>query len=175
MSRRFWGGLMFASLLIAAGSAYLLYSELIQGNATHSEPAPNRLLSSEPPAGPPPDAAVQSTGTAVAVSTPTPAVDVSTPVETAAAPERTASRMAKRNILFSLHRPNAKKVYVIGDFNKWYRQPMKKRGKMWQRSVSLAPGRYEYMFIVDDKRIADPNNKTASSDKSVLVVKPLSN
>lgn len=60
---------------------------------------------------------------------------------------------------FVLEMPQAAVVAVAGTFNDWdpRRTPLRKRadGK-WTTTVRLAPGRYEYRFVVDGKWISDP-------------------
>ena len=81
----------------------------------------------------------------------------------------------KRKILFSLRSAKARKVYIVGSFNKWFRQPMTKKGNVWSATVELGPGTYEYKFVVDNKRIKDPSNSASSkAGNSVLTVKPSS-
>jgi hypothetical protein len=65
------------------------------------------------------------------------------------------------NYTFSLKMPNAKKVYLAGDFNNWDPKsaPMKHEGDSWVFSVHLAPGKHRYKFIVDGEWIKDPANK----------------
>jgi hypothetical protein len=54
----------------------------------------------------------------------------------------------------------AKKVSLIGDFNNWTEQPMRKVGKnRWEISIEIPEGVYLYNFVVDGKIILDPNNK----------------
>ena len=171
MSRRFWASMMFLAALLTAGSAYFLMNRLSQ-----EEPAPQpvplrQVPASEAPAMP----AIQPSTAAVAVP-PAPAVDGGKPAnaagDTAPAPDNAGP---KRNILFKLARPSAKKVEILGDFTSWVRKPMKKSGKIWQYTAPLAPGSYEYVFVVDDKKVRDPNNKKSGSNgkTSVLTVKPL--
>jgi len=60
---------------------------------------------------------------------------------------------------FVLAMPQAKAVAVAGTFNEWdpRRTPMRKRPDgNWTTTVKLAPGRYEYRFVVDGKWISDP-------------------
>ncbi len=79
-----------------------------------------------------------------------------------------------RNIGFSYHNMKAKEVFITGSFNDWSKQALYNKGKIWAASVQLAPGTYQYQFIVDGKKIPDPNNKKISSEgKSILTVKPL--
>jgi 1,4-alpha-glucan branching enzyme len=58
--------------------------------------------------------------------------------------------------------PNAKKVFLAGDFNNWVPEnlAMKKAGNDWICSVYLSPGKHKYKFIVDGNWITDPANKT---------------
>lgn len=54
----------------------------------------------------------------------------------------------------------AKKVSLIGDFNGWIPQPMKKvDNKRWELVLEIPEGKYHYNFLVDGKPILDPNNK----------------
>lgn len=79
---------------------------------------------------------------------------------------------------FSLHAPDAKEVYLAGDFNDW--NPTKdsmrkfKTGKCIKK-MKLKPGKYEYQFIVDGDWWTDPSNPSRSinefgTENSVLIV-----
>ena len=60
---------------------------------------------------------------------------------------------------FVLDMPEATAVAVAGSFNDWdpRRTPMRKSPEgAWKTTVALAPGRYEYRFVVDGKWISDP-------------------
>jgi 1,4-alpha-glucan branching enzyme len=60
---------------------------------------------------------------------------------------------------FVLYEPNAKEVWLCGDFNAWATgvTPMKRQpGGEWIAAVGLEPGRYEYKFVVDGHWIPDP-------------------
>jgi hypothetical protein len=190
MSRGFWGFLMVVSVALAAGSAYVLSSKLAE---PEPQPVPLRSVpaSEAPvPAEPSPAAALASPasdGAAPAVSDKLPAGESDSTEKAAAAdksaekvatadkPAATKSTGAKRNVLFKLVRPNAKAVEIIGDFNDWKRTTMKKAGSAWQISLPLTPGAYEYAFVVDGKRIRDPNAKQSSANgkSSIVTVKPL--
>jgi 1,4-alpha-glucan branching enzyme len=53
----------------------------------------------------------------------------------------------------------ANEVFVVGSFNNWRPRatPMTQLGEgMWGTRLSLAPGRYEYQFLVDGRPIPDP-------------------
>ncbi|MDD3375546.1 MAG: AAA family ATPase [Candidatus Omnitrophica bacterium] len=64
-------------------------------------------------------------------------------------------------VLFSLDAPEAKSVYVAGDFNNWYVDEscrMKQNEGIWTASLKLRPGKHQYRFIVDGRWQEDPDN-----------------
>ena len=67
----------------------------------------------------------------------------------------------RKKIAFSLYAPQAREVFVFGDFNKWdgKKHPMKK-GDLgtWRTTIMLPPGTYEYKYNVDGKWQEDPEN-----------------
>ncbi len=67
----------------------------------------------------------------------------------------------KRKITFSLDTDTAAEVALVGDFNNWSEtsHPMKKnKNGVWEKSLMLDIGRYEYKFIVDGRWQSDPQN-----------------
>ncbi|MBI5062855.1 MAG: glycoside hydrolase [Desulfatitalea sp.] len=67
-----------------------------------------------------------------------------------------------KRIDFSLNAPDAQAVLLVGTFNDWSltRHPMKKDAQgLWKKTVMLAPGTYEYKFVVDGNWIEDPLNE----------------
>jgi 1,4-alpha-glucan branching enzyme len=51
-------------------------------------------------------------------------------------------------------------VIIAGDFCDWQtdRYPLKKDKKgFWTTTITLAPGRYEYRYVVDGEWLNDPN------------------
>jgi 1,4-alpha-glucan branching enzyme len=65
-------------------------------------------------------------------------------------------------VRFEFTHPTATTVCVAGSFNQW--QPEKKTlhpagGGHWFKETTLAPGDYEYCFIVDGQWTADPTAK----------------
>ncbi len=65
-----------------------------------------------------------------------------------------------KKVRFNLHDPEAKRVFLAGEFNNWDvdKLPMKKDKKgTWETSFVLPPGRYEYRFWVDGVWHDDPN------------------
>ncbi|MES2647261.1 MAG: hypothetical protein V4717_10320 [Bacteroidota bacterium] len=72
---------------------------------------------------------------------------------------------------------NATSVMLSGNFNEWRSDelPMKKTADGWELLYTLAPGNYEYKFVVDGNWITDPQNavltsKNKSLQNSFLVV-----
>ena len=86
----------------------------------------------------------------------------------------------KRKIAFRYRSSKPKTVFLVGDFNKWNKKsnPMK-RGQnfVWETVLMLNNGEYKYAFVVDGKRINDPNNRKTirlkTGKASVLKVEPL--
>jgi 1,4-alpha-glucan branching enzyme len=61
---------------------------------------------------------------------------------------------------FNLSAPQAKSVFVAGNFNQWNlsAHPLKQeKNGVWKISLPLGPGRYEYRFLVDGEWQNDPN------------------
>jgi 1,4-alpha-glucan branching enzyme len=62
-------------------------------------------------------------------------------------------------VAFSLNRPGAKEVYLCGDFNQWsptsLRMIRHDGSGHWEKRLTLAPGRYQYKFVVDSEWIHD--------------------
>ena len=86
-----------------------------------------------------------------------------------------------REVAFILSSREAREVYLCGDFNQWSPRglPMARRQKdhCWEKRLLLAPGRYEYKFIVNgvwvhnpDAPVNVPNGR--GSLNSVMEVQP---
>lgn len=80
-----------------------------------------------------------------------------------------------RNILFSYRNSKPGRVEIIGSFNDWTPQPMRKgKNHTWTASFTLPPGDHTYNYIADGKVLRDPNNpRTAPEGRSLLTIKPL--
>lgn len=61
---------------------------------------------------------------------------------------------------------SSRSVSIAGTFNNWDKNQyfLEKKDNKWKIAFPLASGEYQYKYIVDDKWIADPGNK--SNDKS---------
>jgi len=99
------------------------------------------------------------------------------PVETSSAHLQGESVIIVR---LNFYAPQAARVAVAGDFNKWNVSAnilSKKNGGIWTTELPLKPGVYAYMFIVDGKTwVTDPRAETYRDDgfgynNSVLRIK----
>lgn len=86
-------------------------------------------------------------------------VVAATPVTTAAFSAERASEPIVEQFVFKA--PQAKRVALIGDFNRWdpSAKPMTRSpdGELWAVSVPIMPGRHVYAFMVDDSIfVVDP-------------------
>ena len=64
-------------------------------------------------------------------------------------------------VTFSLKAPEAREVYVTGDFNDWKlddNSRMNLKNGSWSKRLSLTKGKYHYRFVIDGKWVEDPNN-----------------
>jgi hypothetical protein len=63
-----------------------------------------------------------------------------------------ASR-ASQEVLFVVPALGAKRVAVVGDFNAWEETPLSDENGdgIWTAAIPLAPGRYEYAFVIDGR------------------------
>jgi chromosome partitioning protein len=73
-----------------------------------------------------------------------------------------APRRIGGGVLFSFMDGEAEQVDVEGDFNSWDHShdallDVDGRG-LWQRVVTLRPGRHHYRFVADGRAVTDPNN-----------------
>jgi hypothetical protein len=63
-------------------------------------------------------------------------------------------------VTLQLVNPGASQVLVAGSFNSWRPEasPLKPLGNgRWIGDLSVKPGKYEYLFVVDGNWIPDPN------------------
>lgn len=80
----------------------------------------------------------------------------------------TPAAAAPAVVTFVLVAPHARSVALTGDFDGWDRArlPMRREAAgIWTLDVPLAPGRYDYAFVVDGARfVADPSAPPAVGD-----------
>lgn len=66
-----------------------------------------------------------------------------------------------REVVVKADFPEAKEVYLSGDFNNWSQDEssaMLNDNGSWHKRISLKEGHYRYRLIVDGKWVADPRN-----------------
>jgi len=64
-------------------------------------------------------------------------------------------RSPTRSVPFEYFAPAARVVTLTGDFNQWNpkAKPMRRNaGGLWKLTLRLAPGVYQYKFLVDGER-----------------------
>ena len=67
----------------------------------------------------------------------------------------------KQRVEFKLDRDSGSQVYVAGSFNDWKPEEMKydeKKG-LFTKVKMLAPGQYEYKFVVNGEWVVDAENE----------------
>jgi len=77
------------------------------------------------------------------------------------APAAKKSRPSAAAIEFTVMAPEAREVFLVGDFNGWQTegfQMRKFKDGVCRKKVQLKPGRYEYLFLVDGDWRTDPRN-----------------
>lgn len=72
------------------------------------------------------------------------------------------ARERAKEVRFTLNIPDAGRVYVVGDFNKWAIDDdslaQRNADGRWDKAINLYPGRYRYKFVVDGRWMEDPQN-----------------
>ncbi len=178
MTKGFWAGVMLISLLISGASGWYLYTEFqkkstisVQLNEVPKTPAP--IISTETMKGDslkPWDTSPEKTP-AIASSIPNPGAEP----EKSMGDHKIKILRSNGTILMEYKDAMAKKVFVLGEFNHWVRKPMKREKDIWSVSLKVKPGSYEFKFVVDGKKMNDPNNPQISkSGNSLLTVKAAS-
>ncbi len=69
------------------------------------------------------------------------------------------AKILKQKVTFSILAPEAKSVQLAGDFTGWEQAPValrKAKDGVWKKTMSLAPGAYEYRLLVDGQWRDDP-------------------
>jgi 5'-AMP-activated protein kinase regulatory beta subunit len=82
-------------------------------------------------------------------------------------------------VVFTVEAPGAAHVQLAGDFNDWLPDAgeMEPEGGVWKKTLTLAPGRYRYRFVIDGQWQCDPRNTVVEpspfgGDDSLLVLDP---
>ena len=95
-------------------------------------------------------------------------------------------QITKEGVKFLYYAPEAKEVYLAGDFNNWADNVggvvsnkdhlmTKRKDGMWEKTLSLSPGKYKYKFVIDGNNwVKDPFGEDAMDeyDNSIIKVFP---
>ena len=90
------------------------------------------------------------------------------------------AKPAKKAVTFTVHAEKGKSVYLAGCFNEWSttakKMAYKARSGIYAATVRLAPGEYQYKFVIDGTWCADPENESSIKNdqgtfNSVITVK----
>ncbi len=75
---------------------------------------------------------------------------------------KAAAKPAAKAVTFTVHAEKGKNVYLAGEFNKWdptaKKMAYKAKDGVYAATVKLAPGSYQYKFVIDGTWCADPEN-----------------
>ena len=73
-----------------------------------------------------------------------------------------AAKPVTKEVTFTVHAENGKAVYVAGEFNEWNatakKMAYKAKEGVYSATMKLAPGDYQYKFVIDGTWCADPEN-----------------
>ena len=88
-----------------------------------------------------------------------------TATKACATKKRTVMKPTLKNVTFTVHAEKGKAVYLAGVFNQWSltakKMAYKAKSGLYTATVKLAPGSYEYKFVIDGTWCADPENANA--------------
>lgn len=71
------------------------------------------------------------------------------------------AKTSERNVKFALSSPAAGEVFLAGEFNNWDTRSIamkRSNNEIWNTSIRLLPGRYEFNFIVDGNWVQDTSS-----------------
>lgn len=75
---------------------------------------------------------------------------------------KAAAKPVAKSVTFTFHAEKGKDVYVAGEFNNWdptaKKMAYKAKDGLYAATVKLAPGEYQYKFVIDGTWCADPEN-----------------
>ena len=79
-----------------------------------------------------------------------------------AAKAKVSAKTNERRVTFTVRAEAGKAVYLSGTFNQWSttgkKMTDKKKDGVYSTTIKLAPGTYEYKFVIDGIWCADPEN-----------------
>ncbi len=82
--------------------------------------------------------------------------------------KKTPRQRKHRKTQFLFHDPGASRVQIVGNFNNWAQSEdyymQRREDGTWSKEIILAPGVYQYKFLVDDEWMEDKNNPNVIED-----------
>jgi len=89
------------------------------------------------------------------------------PIRSYSATDRYSAKKMAKPVNFICRAPEAKHVYLTGDFNQWnpVAHPMSRQPDgAWLIQVSLNHGHHHYRFLVDGQPVLDPRAQGIARD-----------
>ncbi len=136
--------------------------------AVPAEPKPEKILPAEP--------------VDVPMTPLVPAEPVKADEPKAAKTEEKPAAEAKKSVIVAVNPKSSKyrrvtfrwfgegnKVSIVSGFTMSKPQPLKKKNGFWETTLSIAPGTYKFLYIVDGVNVTDPYSEDKDG-RSVLVV-----
>ena len=81
---------------------------------------------------------------------------------TATVAKKPSAKATERRVAFTVRAEAGKAVYLASCFNQWNptgkKMTDKKKDGVYSTTIKLAPGTYEYKFVIDGVWCADPEN-----------------
>ena len=81
---------------------------------------------------------------------------------------RLKQKKKKTKIVFSLRAPEDASVQIAGDFNDWTPEHLELtlngKGSVWQKTIALSTGDYQYKYLINGNWIPDPENMGVVDD-----------
>lgn len=77
------------------------------------------------------------------------------------------NRQTKDGVLFRIHAPGSRIVEVVGEFNGWGRSKLllnPTKDGWWELRIPLPPGRYQYVYLIDDETLTPPESTITIDD-----------
>jgi 5'-AMP-activated protein kinase regulatory beta subunit len=75
--------------------------------------------------------------------------------------KKNSQKPRRRRVPFLFHAPQANEVFLVGDFNQWnIKKHRMKKGNdgIWEKTLVIKPGIYEYKYLVDGSWQEDPDH-----------------
>lgn len=78
------------------------------------------------------------------------------------AAKQAAPKATRQDVTFTIHAEKGKEVYLAGEFNQWdptaKKLAYKAKSGLYSVTLKLAPGSYQYKYVIDGTWCADPEN-----------------